>query len=322
MAVRAIIGFEHLPQNDTSWINYASHDITRGADLSAQNTIVNGWLVSNATSSGAERVTIPLDKYLQAPVGKIWIGIRCRSTLNARGGAGIIYLNGTYVLLDSLIGVTGSITHLEFSYDIASGTVERWVNGVKQANGTSPGSGLRAMTLGLESKGSLNGRYDWRDISITDDQGAAQGLPIGPLGPQVVYPITLDSATSADWTTTPSNATLLEALNEPGAIPTAKIATSVSQAPITASLKANMPAGTIVNAIELMGGGRSTTASPTKIAAKVALAGTELAGLTPSAPTTNYVYSLGFGVFHKAPGGAPWTNASIDATDLILTPDV
>jgi hypothetical protein len=322
MAVRAIIGFDHLPQNDTSWINYASHDMTRAADLSAQNTIVNGWLVSNATASGAERVTIPLDKYLVAPVAKIWFGIRCRSTLNARGGAGIIYLNGTYVLLDTLIGVTGTTTYLEFSYDVASGAVERWINGVKQANGTSPGAGLRNLTFGLEAKGSLNGRYDWRDIYVVDDQGAAQGLPVGPLGAQVTYPITLDAASASDWTTTPSGATLLEALNEPGAVPTAKIATSASNAPLTVSLKSSMPAGVVVNAIELMGGGRSTTTSTAKVAAKISTGGTDVAGLTPVAPITNYAYSLGFGVFHKAPNGTPWTNTNIDATDLVLTPDV
>jgi len=320
MAVRAIIGFDHLPQNDTSWINYASHGMTRGADLSAQNTIVNGWLVSNATASGAERTSIPLDPYLVSPVSKIWIGIRCRSTLNARGGAGIIYFGGTYVMLDSLIGVTGTTSYLEFSYDIASGVVERWVNGVKQANTSAPST--RSMLLGLEVKGSLNGRYDWRDIYICDDQGAAQGLPIGPLGPQVAYPITLDSASALDWTTTPGSSTLLNALSEPGAIPTANIATSATNAPVAASLKANLPGGVIVNAIELVMGARSTGAATAKAAAKLSLAGTELAGLTPVCPITNYSYNLGLGVFHRAPGGAYWNSSNIDGTDLILTPDV
>lgn len=320
MAVRAIIAFDHLPQNDTSWINYASHGMTRGADLSAQNTIVNGWLVSNATASGAERVSIPLDPYLVSPVGKIWIGIRCRSTLNARGGAGIIYFGGSYVLLDTLIGVTGTTSYLEFSLDPTTGVVERWVNGVKQANAST--SAGRSMLLGLESKGSLNGRYDWRDIYICDDQGAAQGFPIGPLGPQVTYPITLDSASALDWTTTPSSSTLLNALSEPGAIPTANVANSASNAPLTASLKSSMPAGVIVNAIELVMGARSAGASTAKASAKLSSGGVDLTGLTPVCPITNYNYNLGLGVFHRAPGGAYWNNANIDATDLILTPDV
>lgn len=322
MAIRAVIGFDHLPQNDTSWINYASHDITRNADLSAQNTIVNGWLVSNATASGAERVSIPLDKYLVAPVTKIWIGFRARAVLNAKGGAGIIYFGGNYVLLDSLMPNTGSTAYLEFSYDCTTGTVERWINGVKQAN--SAAAAGRSITLGLEVKGSLNGRYDWRDFYICDDQGAAQGLPVGPLGPQVVYPITLDSASSADWTTTPSGSTLLNALSEPGAVPTANIATSVSNNPITASLKSTLPGGVVVNAIELMAGGRATTVTPSKLSAKLSLAGVDAAGLQPVAPASGggYSYSLGLGVFHKAPNGSFWSNANIDATDLILTPDV
>lgn len=320
MAVRAIIAFDHLPQNDTSWINYASHGMTRGADLSAQNTIVNGWLVSNATGSGAERVSIPLDPYLVSPVGKIWVGIRCRSTLNARGGAGIIYFGGSYVLLDTLIGVTGTTSYLEFSFDPTTGVVERWINGVKQANASA--SAGRSMLLGLESKGSLNGRFDWRDIYICDDQGAAQGLPIGPLGPQVTYPITLDSASSLDWTTTPGSSTLLNALSEPGAIPTANVANSTSNSPVTASLKSSMPAGVIVNAIELVMGARSAGASTAKASAKLSSGGVDLAGLTPVCPITNYNYNLGLGVFHRAPSGAYWNNANIDATDLILTPDV
>jgi len=301
-----------------NWINYATHDMFRGADLSAQNTIVNGWLVSNATSSGAERTSIPLDKYLVAPVAKIWFGFRCRSILNARGGAGLIYLNGTYVALDSVFGVTGTTSYYEFSYELSSGVVERWVNGVKIAN-ANMGSGLRAITLGLEVKGSLNGRYDYRDFYIADDQ---PGGPVGPLGPQVVYPVTLDSATGSGWTTTPSSATLLEALSEPGTVPTAKIATSdTSKGPITASLKATVPAGVSIAAIEMVAGARSATTGTTKLGAKLSLGGTDLAGLTPSIAPTNYSYNVGLGIFHKNPQGANWTVADIDATNLVLTPD-
>lgn len=318
MAIRAVIGFDHLPQNDVSWINYASHGMTRGADLAAQNTIVNGWLVSNATASGAERVTIPLDRYLASPVNKIWIGYRCRVVLNARGGAGLVYFNGTYVLLDTLMPLAGNTAYVEFSFDVNSGVVERWINGVKQANSAGPAG--RSMNFGLEIKGSLNGRYDFRDFYICDDQGAAQGLPVGPLGPQVTIPVTLDSAAASGWTTTPSGSTLLNALSEPGVIPTTNIATSVGTAPLTTSLKLNTAGTPIITAIELMAGARSTTGATVAMAAKISQGGTDVAGLTPVAPITNYSYNLGLGVFHKSPSGAPWSIASVDATDLVLTP--
>ena len=318
MAVRAVIAFDHLPQNDTSWINYASHGMTRGADLSAQNTIVNGWMVSNATTSGAERISIPLAPYLVSPVNKVWIGYRCRVVANPRGGAGLVYIAGNYVILDTLLPLAGNTVYVEFSYDANNGTVERWINGVKQANTSAAAN--RSAVFQFEVKGSLNGRYDFRDIYICDDQGAAQGLPVGPLGPQVTVPITLDSAEATGWTTTPSGLALPAALSEPGVIPTTNIVTSVPGQPLRASLKLNTPADLTINAIELIAGGRSTTGSTVAIASKLSLAGTDVAGPTPVAPITNYSYNLGLGVFHKSPSGAPWSIATVDATDLVLTP--
>ena len=321
MAVKAVIGFEHLPQNDTTWINYATHGMYRNADLSAQTTIVNGWLQSNATSSGAERVSIPLDPYLVSPVAKLWFGYRCRITKNAKGGAGIVYLGGSYVLLDTVLPVTGNTVYIEMSYEVATGTVERWVDGVKIAN-SATGTG-RSMLLGLEAKGSLNGQYDYRDFYICDDQGVAQGLPIGPLGPQIVGPITCDSASGSDWTMTPGSATLLEAINEPGAIPTAKIATSntTTKGQLTASLKATLPAGAIVTAIELITGLSSAGGSAVTCATKLKSGANEVAGRTLQGPSGSYDYNGSIGVFHKNPAGATWDNASIDATDFILSPD-
>lgn len=322
MAIRAVIGFEHLPQNDTSWINYVTHGITRNADLSAQTTIVNGWLKSNATASGAERVSIPLDPYLAAPVAKVWFGYRCRVTKNAKGGAGIVYLGGNYVLLDQSLPATGNTCYVEMSYEIATGVVERWVDGVKIAN-SACGTG-RSMLLGLEAKGSLNGQYDYRDFYICDDQGAAQGLPVGPLGPQIVAPVTFDSATGADWTTTPGGTALVDAISETGTVPTAKIATSnvVTKGNLTASLKSTIPGGSSVVAIELTAGASSASGATVNASAKLKSGSNELIGGFVNAPNGSYNYNNSLGVFHKNPAGGAWDNASIDATDLILTPDV
>lgn len=322
MAVRAIIGFDHLPQSDTSWINYATHGITRGADLSAQTTIESGWLVSKATSSGAERITIPLDKYLAAPVAKIWVGVRHRATLNAKGGAGLVYFGNSYVLLDTSVGNTGTTSYIEFSYTIATGVIERWVNGVKIADSAAT-AGLRSLNFGLEAKGSLNGRYDYRDIYICDDQGLAQGFPIGPLGPQIAIPVTCDSAVGADWVTTPGGTTLVDAISEPGAIPTNKIATSDvnTKGPLTASLKATVPAGVTISAIEMVVGSSSAGASTVNSSTKLKSGSNELAGGLVQGPVGTYNYNGSVGVFHRNPAGTAWDSASLDATDFILTPD-
>lgn len=318
MAIRAIIGFEHLPQGDTSWINYATHGMTRGADLSALTTIVNGWLVSNSQSAGAERISIPLDPYLAAPVGKLWFGWRCRIIANSNGGAGIVYLGASYVLLDQSLPASGNTVYIEMSYDVATGVVERWINGVKIANAAA-GNG-RSMLFGLEAKGSLSGRYDYRDFYICDDQ---PGGPVGPLGPQVVAPITCDSATGSDWTTTPGGTALVTAISEPGTVPTAKIATSNSttKGPLTASLTSTIPGGSVVTAIELMTGISSAGGVAVLCASKIKSGANEVVGRVIQGPSGSYSYNGSAGIFHKNPAGTTWDAASIDATDFILTPD-
>lgn len=328
MAIRAIIGFDHLPQNVTSWINYVTHGITRDTGLAAQNVITNGWIVSKATSAGAERVTVPLDEYLVAPVAKIWMGFRCRVVNNTNGAAGSVYLNGTYVYTVSNIPgvVNGTIAYHELSYNVTTGIVERWitVNGVttKLAD-MALSAGLRAMTLGLEAKGSTANQLDWRDFYVSDDQGVAQGLPTGPLGPQTCSLITFDAASSPDFTTVPSNASLLTAINEPGAVPTTNIAVSaLTKGQLTASLAPVVPAGSSVMAIELVGGVSSNSAAAAVCSGKLKSGSNELLGGSANCPVGSYNYNARFGVFHKSPAGVAWDNAAIDATDFVLTPDV
>lgn len=323
MAVRAILGFEHLPQGDTSWINYATHGLTRAADQSAQNTIVNGWIVSNSTTAGAERLTLPLTPYMAAPVGKIWFAVRVRVVNNVNGAAGMIFFNAVNLLTVSSIPgvVNGTIAHLEFSYEMSTGIIERWINGVQIAN-TSTTANLRTATFGLEAKGTTANRLDWRDIFVCDDQGRELGLPIGPLGSQSATPIGIDSADGADWTTTPSGATLLEALGEIAVVPTAKIATSaLTKGPLVASLKSSIAAGATVTAIELMAGSSSNGGQAATVSTKLTHNGNNQIGQTLQAPLGSYNYNASLGVFHRNPSGGMWDTASVDATTVTLSPD-
>ena len=324
MAVRAIIGFEHLPQGNVNWINFADHGITRNADQSVTNTIVNGWLQSNSTSNGSERVNIPLANYITLPVNKIWCGVRIRIDNNTNSAAGIIYYGADYmfILSDLPTAVNGTIAYLEFSYNIVTGVAERWINGVALSNKTLQ-AGQRSAIFGLEAKGTTPNRIAWRDIYICDDQLGSTGLPVGPLGPQVVTPITLDTAAGPDWTTTPSSSTLLNAISEPGAVPTTNIATSaVTKGLLTASLHPNVPAGSTVIAIELTVGLSAVSGSAVNCSTALKNGANQLAGNTVNGPLGSYNYAGVVGVFHKNPAGAAWDNASIDATDFILTPDV
>jgi len=326
MAIKAIIGFEHLPQNDVNWGNYATHGLTRGADSSLQSVIVNGWIVDKVTGGTACRYSIPLAPYLAAPVGKIWFSVRMKLNQNPNPGAGIIYLNNTYLLIISHIPsyAIGGIYHLEFGWDLTTNVVERWVNGVKIADWNGPGAGIRNAIFGLEGKGSVAAMIDWRDINICDDQGAAQGLPVGPLGPREVVPITLDSAVGSDWVTTPAAIPLLTAVGEQGVDPGAKYATSDinTKGQLVASMLSNIPAGKGVAAIELIATTQSAGSAAVSTGAKLRKGSDELPANFVSAPPGAWNYNASLGVFHKAPGGVAWTNATIDGTSIVLSPDV
>lgn len=327
MAIKAVIGFEHLPQNNANWANWATHGLTRASDSSLLSQIVGGWIVDKDTGGSACRYTIPLTPYLAAPVNKIWFGFKVRVNQNPNAGAGIVYLNSTYILIISDIPslVLGTAYHLEFSYDLTTGTVERWVNGTKIANAAgNPGVGIRTMTLGLEGKGSVAAMIDWRDINICDDQGQALGYPIGPLGPREVVPITFDSMDGSDWATTPNATPLLTAISEPGTDPTAKYATSNinSKGALTGSMIASIPAGKNVAAIELIATLQSAGTATVTNAVKLKKATDEVSAGFVQAPVGSWNYNASLGVFHKAPGGQNWSAATIDATSVVLTPDV
>lgn len=327
MAIKAVIGFEHLPQNNANWANWATHGLTRGADSSLVSQIVNGWIVDKDTGGSACRYSIPLAPYLQAPVNKIWFGFKVRVNQNPNPGAGIVYLNSTYLLIISDIPslVLGTAYHLEFSYDLTTGTVERWVNGVKIANAAgNPGAGLRTLVLGLEGKGSVAAMIDWRDINICDDQGVSLGYPIGPLGPREVVPVTFDSMDGSDWTTTPGGISLLTAVSEPGTDPTAKYATSNinTKGPLTGSMTATIIAGKNVAAIELIATVQSNGTAAVNNATKLKKGTDEVVGNFIQAPSGSWNLNGSLGVFHKAPGGQNWSAATIDATSVVLTPDV
>lgn len=326
MAIKAIIGFEHLPQNDVNWANFATHGITRNADSSLQSRIINGWIVDKDVGGTACRYNIPLTPYLQAPVNKIWFSVRMRLNQNPNAGAGIIYLNGTYVLIINQIPnyAIGGVYHLEFSYDITTGVVERWVDGVKLTGAFTPGAGLRTMTWGLEGKGSVAAMIDWRDITITDDQGVELGYPIGPLGPREVVPITFDSAVGSDWVTTPNGTPLLTAINEVSSDPTAKFATSDinTKGPLVASMLANIPAGKVVTAVELSAVVQSNGLTTVTNGVKLRNGADETAIRYLPAPPSAWSYNNSLGVYYKAPNGQNWSNATIDGTSVVLTPDV
>lgn len=319
MTTKAMISFDHLPKSLQTWTTYADHDMT----FNAGNCIIdaNGWLTGLVGTQNQQMTTIPLAKHLVAPVAKIWCGIRLRIEQAATSSRFVIWDGANTILLFSdLVQGAGAISYFEFSYTVATGVCERRMNGKPMAD-VKISVNNRALNFIIDSKGSSPNSYiAYRDIYVNDDQGGVTGF----LGSSIVGPVTFDVVTGTDWTTNPTGNTLADAINGAGTVPTAITAVSgASKANLVASMKPNLPAGVTATAIEITVGLASSVAAVVNCSTKLKSGASETAGNTVQGRASNaYSYSNPAGVFPKSPTGEAWTNATIDVTDFVLTPDV
>jgi hypothetical protein len=311
-----MIGFDHYTQAVTTWINNADHGLVHTSGTNALMIVSNGRVGAlNTTAVAQERLSVPLASYSALPVGKLWFGVRLILTAWTRQIA-CIYVQGLAVFNTSDILATmvpGTTAYLEFSWDLATGNIDRRVNGVAISSVSAAGS--RSGVVWLEGKGGGANAFYWRDIYINDDQGGTGGF----LGAQVVKRIQFDAVSGTGWTTSNTNP-LIGSLD---LLDTTKGISGVSKDPLIASLRPDLPAGITASAIELTVAAASTIANTVACAVKLKNGSDELLGANVSGAASNVItYNNPVGVFATAPGGQPWTNAVLDVTDVILTPDV
>jgi hypothetical protein len=222
-----------------------------------------------------------------------------------------------------LTGV-GTEYYVEHTYDFVSGVTSTLINGVAIANYTGPvmaagskaafvaGNGCLTFRLGT----SAGGRYAIRDIYVLDDV-AGDGMT-GPIGSQRIYPVQVDAASGAGWVAA-GGGTIVDTLNAP--YPSANAVTSAAdKTPLDTSLKHDIPAGFRIAAVKLdiSGASLGDAASTSKV--ELTQGGTTLAAKFVSSPTGAASVSP-VGLYTKAPDGADWSLAKLDATAVKLTPD-
>jgi hypothetical protein len=294
----------------------------------------NGFLGSYR--SVASYIGFDLTGILPANPTKITIGFRlnCLAAIASLHSLIHFHVGGTtpdvggYLIA---LGVGGSWTPLlgvevyaELTYDFVAYTSTLKVDGVNQPVVQGPAlsaavkaaftAGTGMLTFRLSDSSPF--RYAIRDIYIVDVV-AGDGM-IAPLGPQRMYPITLDAAAGAGWTPS-AGGTVQDTIN--AALPAAPyVASPADKTPLVTSLKTTAPDGTRVNAVSLLLSGTSTgdAASISKI--EISQGGSNApVKFIPVGRTTTYGAQIG--IYPKAPDGTMWDIAKIDATTLKLTPD-
>jgi len=334
MAVKAIIGFEHLPPSvpQSVWSPFLGPLFANEASDTA--TIVNGWVTPQGTAT-----TIPEGLYLKhfaacaAPANLVYIGMRVRvDVLDANHT--LMYgpnLGSVIFYMSEIPSVkVGGIYYLEVEINLTTGATRRWVDDVAISNGPSLSSYIAAMKagtaqsiVGILTRGyAKTQRASLRDIYISNDVASADGGPTGRLGPRQVYPVLLDKAQGTGWAASDASE-LLPALKKGlGTSGKATLSSPSSKAPLTVGLLLDGLKDTVpinINAVELSVANKSNDGATSSLT-KLSLNGTDKATASVPAPTT-ISYGTSLGVVHKAPDGAAWTISKLNASEAVITPD-
>jgi hypothetical protein len=338
--LRAIFGFDHIAKNvSDTWLPNCGYVFSKTASGTNRGVIItpDGSLAATPSTGNTPYVQVfhDLSKHLVAPVSTFTIGIRAKQLALGNSG-GFLYLAAeavptSFMLLLNFqqltnIGVVGGENYIEITFDLIAATATYYIDDVFFTSisiNTISLANLRAgivqVVYTLSYPANVAGITAVRDIYLTDNY-PGDGY-VGRLGPRKIFPVTLDSASGTDWTTSDGSG-LLTALNVP--IETAGAATmtsGVSKAPLVVGLNpGSLPANANVDGVFVMMAGKVDQAGAlTGLSAtnggKTILAQSKAIG-------TAFKYGNPFGVFTRAPNGSRWTAASIDATTLSLTPDV
>jgi len=329
MTVKAVIGFDHYPKLSGTWTPLADHGMLA---YGGQQISSDGWAGSTSWTS-TSRIGYSLVPFLAEPVAKIWCGVRVRfdvASNTTKPLVGLVIGSLTSSVTSSILSSTevrtvtglttipaGTTGYFEFSIDIATGIVDRRYNGIALAS-VAISANDRRWILYLEmTTGSNTSNSAFRDIYINDDQGGISGF----LGAQIAKRIQFDSATASGWTTSPT--TGVDLIYGLDLLDSTKDISDVNKTPLVASLRPDLPTGVTASAIELTVALSSTIANVVNCGMKLKNGTDESAEAVVSGPANNVInYNGQVGLFPTAPGGHPWTNAVIDVTDVILTPDI
>lgn len=333
--LRAIIGFDHVVKNvNDTWMPTCGYALSKSTPGNNRPFIINsdGALQSTSVSAALAQTNIDFSRYLTGPVSGFTIGMRLKQVVVGNGGAAVyicsdVALSGFMNLVNfaSLpnVGVAGSETYLEMSFDLTAGTVSYWLDDVFLSTAGLSGVSLANLRAGTvlfawnHAAANTLGVMSVKDIYFIDNV-PGDGYT-GRLGPRKTYPITIDSAAGSGWTAS-DGGSLLAALNTQIETAGATISSDVTKSPLSLSLSSSVPNGAIVDGISLFSAAK-VDVSTSLTAVKLVNGANNIAGGSKTTPTTMR-YGNPLGAYARAPDGSRWTAASIDSTSLVLTPDV
>lgn len=340
--LRGIYGFDHLPKTPAPALNgvmtaFAQYMGYQSSVVTPTGLGVDSDGFIGAYVVAATNVAFDLTGVVPPNPTKVTFGFRIKVLAVYANSHGLIYLtdsptpNSTAYYTFALLAANapwsqtvGKETYIEVTYDFATFTCTILADGVAQtvAQGNAFSAQVKAAfvagnwAVNFQLSSGLGNRYAIRDFYVVDAV-AGDGMT-GPIGPQRMFPITVDVADGAGWTPTGA-ATVVDALNV--ALPTSAIATSPpDKTALVTSLKTSAPAGSRVNGVNLFLSGTSLGDMASSSKLELSQGGSNAPAKFVSVGRTA-TYGAAIGLYPKAPDGTAWDLAKIDTATLKLTPD-
>lgn len=340
--LRAVIGFDHIAKNvQNSWLANCGYNLILSTGANAKPLIINSdgaLTTTSGVSSGLQTQSVlDLSPFMvTSGFTVVTLGVRVKVLEGVPTGP-FAYLgsvvNGsdaswvyTWALAGSPPNATGSEFFVEYEMVLSSNIVNIYVDGVLAvANVPLTAAVSAAIKTGklvifhAHSGQNLSHVYSVRDIYLLDNI-VGDGFT-KRLGSRRVSPIIPDAAVGAGWTTTDSSPLLTPLLVSPEVANPATLTAPSNKTPLKVSLKGNVPANGSVEAVMLYVSGKvDLLGSVTKARVEDGAAASVDKALAADFPTT-LKYGLPVGIYPKHPSGVAWTNANLDTTNLVLSPD-
>jgi len=340
--LRAVIGFDHIAKNvQNSWLANCGYPLTLSSGAAGKPLIINAdgalTTISGVSSGQQTQSVLDLSPYMATSgFTTVTVGVRVKVLEGVPTGP-FSYLgsavNGsdaswvyTWALAGSPPNATGSEFFVEYELNLAGNVVNLYVDGVLAvANVPMTAAVSNAIKTGklvfffAHTGQNMSHVYSVKDIYLLDNM-AGDGFT-KRLGSRRSVPVVPDAAVGAGWVTTDSSPLLTPLLVSPEVANPAFLTAPVNKTPLKVSLKGNVPAGGTVEAVMMMVSGKvDINGAVTKVRVEDGAAvGADKALAVDF--TTTLKYGLPAGIFIKHPSGVAWTNANLDTTNLVLSPD-
>lgn len=330
MALRAIFGFQHLPQGTTAGatatgygLGYSGINCTTGT-VSARTIYIEGNAIRMIATGSAYAVFAPrLLNIYDGVSPKAIFGYRFKHTGVTSLGTAVLTVAGVSVSRTELGAVGNLVEYLiEVVCDRATKEISFFVNGAFVVTKTATVVPLLPEQQILFYGGLANAPAWLSDFYFIDD--TQDDTPCTRLGAVRVTPIDLTSAVGQDYTVS-SGDTIDSALNTAytttASVTTPTVTSPTSQTPLAVGFETPLadPYAKIYGVVTLLDAQRGATTTPALDVSITDTVNTVSIG-TIFFADDSWKYGSYTKVVTKAPDGMPFTAAKLAATKVVYKP--